>query len=416
MNEPAHYNFKLVVFLFLVLVIAVLILQAFNIAWRYHLRVDIDGQYVSNARHFLKFHNLNSLGHNEYQPGAVLFFLALSPALLIQDSADYFLLALFASNIFLIAVFAVIYKKISGLLGLFTFSLLILFTGPIVLYRFDLFTFLFILVAILFWRKNKFNYSLFFLGVATAIKIFPALLAPYFLIISAKNKLGITTILKQIVSYVAGLLSIISIYLVVFGGRLSEIMSSLEIHARKPVHVESVWGSILTIYSKLTSGQYALGAGDVGIFGIAREYTIGLLTFYNYFWIVAIGLLYLWLFLKLRSMVKINYQICSMIVLLFLVFSKILTPQYLLWFMLFFPLLSFLTGESERRNWFVNLLLILLASFLSQYIYPLRYNELLAGFYTNGSFSNLFWLLTLRNLILIILAFKFIKEIKWNPS
>src|SRR3989344_4845207 len=209
MNNNQVFFIKFASFLFLALVIIVLLLQAFDLNWRGHLRVDIDGQYISNARHFLKLHNLNSLGNNEYQPGAVLFFAALSPVLLVQDSSESFLLALFTVNIILIIIFAILYKKISGLLGIFTFSLLILFIGPIILYRFDLFTFLFILIAIWFWQKHKFNLSLFFLGIATIIKIYPVLLVPYFLMISFKNKVGRMELLKQVASYLVGLLSVL---------------------------------------------------------------------------------------------------------------------------------------------------------------------------------------------------------------
>lgn len=52
------------------------------------------------------------------------------------------------------------------------------------------------------------------------------------------------------------------------------------------------------------------------------------------------------------------------------------------------------------------------ASFLSQYLYPLRYNELLAVFYTSGQQAWLFYLLTARNLLLVGLLGLIIGQLK----
>lgn len=409
MKIAERIDLKLLTIFSLILVMSALLLQAFDVNWQYHLRVDIDGQYMSHARHFLKNHNLNSLGYNEYQPGAILFFVALSPVLLLINSADIYLVALILVNLFLIFIMSFIYKNFSGVLGLFIFLLIILLTGPIALYRFDLFTFLFILLAVWMWQKSHLSASFFFLGIATMIKIYPALLVPYLIIISYKNNLGMEKLASHFFAFFGGVISIILVYLIIFQGNLAEVISAFVIHSRKPVHIESIWGSLLTIFSKLTTGSYALGRGDVGIFGIAKEYTVGSLHFYNYFWILILGFFYLILFLKLKKNTKIDFRICLSLILLFLVFSKILAPQYTLWFTLFFPLFKI----SLKGKWLVDFFLILTIAFLSQYIYPLRYNELLAGFYSQGTFVNLFYLLALRNLMLCILLYRMLRGIKW---
>ncbi len=102
------------------------------------------------------------------------------------------------------------------------------------------------------------------------------------------------------------------------------------------------------------------------------------------------------------------------ILLLFLVTSKILTPQYILWFALLVPLMKVYGEPQNQKNWLINLFLLLLTLIFSQYVYPLRYNELLGGFYTNGTWTSIFWILTARNFFLIVLAVRFFRDIKWR--
>ena len=158
----------------------------------------------------------------------------------------------------------------------------------------------------------------------------------------------------------------------------------------------------------ITTNEYARGQGSVGIFGITPKATIGPLPFYNSFWIFALGFFYLWLTFKLRPTSQFDIRIPIVILLLFLVTSKILTPQYILWFALLVPLIK---PSESRKNSLINLFLLLLTLFLSQYIYPLQYNGLLGIFYATGKMAFLFWILALRNLLLVILLFRYIREI-----
>lgn len=404
---------SLIAYLSLIITVISLLLLAYHPSWRYHLRVDIDGQYMANAHTFLKYGNLSHQGYNEYQPGAVLFFLFLSPILLLQNTNDAYLTALFAVNCLLILVLAYIFQKNTNKINLVVFALILLFTGPIVLYRFELYVTICLILSLVFWKKQKYYLSYFILGMATLIKIYPALLLPYFLILDFKNK-RYKNIIFSLISFFLGVFLFLMAYLYFFQVPALKILSDLNIHSRKPVHVESLWGTAVTLYSKITTGAYALGRGDLGIFGIAKEFVPGPPAFYNYFWIPTLGLIYLWLLLKLKRRSYLNVKICLFIILVFLATSKILTDQYLLWFMLLFPLVDFPMQSKEQNYWYVNLILILITAFLSQYVYPLRYNELLGGFYTDGTWTSIFWVLTARNFFLIVLAVRFFRDIKWS--
>lgn len=404
-------NQSLAVKLFLGLVIIVLLLQAIHPAWSYHLRSDSDGFYYSRAKYFLEHGNLTSLGYNEYQPGAVMFFLALAPPLLLANNHDVYLATLFAVNIGLICLLAYLIWRATGhITNVWVLGAILLFAGPIVLYRFDLFVSLLVIGAIILWQRSKHTWAAFLLGAATATKIYPVLLVPYALILSYQKQ-GWRAVAQQAASFTAGLATIILIYMAAFQVSLPQILTDLNINAQKPVHAESVWASFLTIGAKLTTGQYATGQGAFGIYGINPQHIIGGLGFYNYFWLVALALFYFWLSRLPAHSRRWDVHVSMAIILLFLIFSKILTAQYLLWFMLLFPLLRIPQPGGSQRQWLIDFWLILLVAFISQYVYPLRYNELLGGFFANGSYVGIFWLLATRNFILIVLTVRWIMAI-----
>lgn len=400
--------------LFMILTLAVLLLQAFHPAWRHHLQVDIAGQYISHARHFLTDRNLGNIGYNEYQPGAVLFFAALSPILLLTDNFEHFLWVLFAANILLILLNAYYMRKISGDLGVIIYSAILFFTGPITFYRFELLVHLFVLTSLFAWIRGRQTFSIFLLSVATFIKIYPALLLPYLIILLLKQKkwrqsfkIGSTFVICLVFLFVA--------YSLIFRVPASNIRDSLAIHSKKPVHVESVWATGLTILPKFTSGQFATGQGNWGIFGVSPKNTPGPTVFYNYFWVLPLATLYLWLLKTLKRDSIVDFRIILLIPLLFLIFSKILTPQYLLWFALLFPLIQ-PKNPTQWQGWTLNLFFILLAAFLSQYVYPLQYDQLLGSFYHDGASVGIFWVLAARNTILIILSLRFLREALWSHT
>lgn len=400
---------KLVGWLFLLVAVFTVYKLAYHPAWYRHLVVDIVGQYINHAHHFLKYKNLANLGYNEYQPGAVMFFAALSPSLLIKDSYESLLQALIWVNIGLIFSSAFIYQKLSGVKPLLIFGFILLACGPIALFRFDLLVGFLVLLTIYFWQKQKSFLSLFILGVATLIKVYPALILPYLLILTLK-KSGLKKTSFCFLIFLSGIGLGLIVYMGIFRAPHSEIYESLAIHSRKPVHVESVWATALTILPKFSTGKFASGSGNWGIFGISPKFTLLPLVFYNYFWLLPYAILLLFVWLKTTKTSKLSVYICTTIILLFLIFSKILTPQYLLWFALIIPLINFPNKFSEITNWLILLFILL----LSQYVYPLNYSWLLDVFYSTGRDELIFWILAIRNLLLVILFIKFVKNLKWH--
>jgi hypothetical protein len=398
---------RLLIFLILIVVTAALLLEALHPTWAYHLRVDVDGFYYSRAKHFIENGNLTGLGYNEYQPGAVLFFLIPAPLLLIHDSADLYLYGLFTVNIILIALIAFLLFRSVGPPGVAVFAAILLFTGPILLYRFDLLVVLMLIGTILLWQQKRILASCFLLGIATATKIFPVLILPYLCLLAWRTR-GIRSMLRCAAAFFIGAAVLAGGYLAVFQVHPNQLIDDASIHTKKPVHAESIWGTLLTVGTRMTTGEYARGKGDLGIYGIAPKYVVSPIWFYNYFWLVPMGAFYLWLFLHSKRERALNVETIMAIIALFLVFSKILTPQYPLWFMLLFPLLPIRSLRNITPRWSLLFAGILLTAFLSQYIYPLRYNKLLGIFFESGGASQYFWLLAARNALLVGLAGVFV--------
>lgn len=247
-----------------------------------------------------------------------------------------------------------------------------------------------------------------FLSMATLTKIYPIIFLPYLIILIWKRHPPANAI-KALIIFLLTTFSLLGLYLLIFKLPLTNFLFSIEFHAMKPVSTESLWAVVLTIYSQITAGKYPQIMFSYGISGLDSRYWVLPLWFYNYFWILPLGLLYLWLFKKINYKSSFDIRICLAIILLFLTFSKVLASQYLLWFTLLIPLLKL--KIFYMRNWQINLLLVLLTAVFHQYIYPVYFGLFLVGFYDN-SLHYLFWINATANLILIILFIRIISEIK----
>ncbi len=399
--------------LILLFVVCILLWAAYRPCWMRHLRTDIDSQHISNARYFLEHGNFSSPEYNEYQPGAVIFFLILSPLLLIENSNDFYLQSLFFLNILLIFILAFAYRRMKGVRYHWDYILILLAAGPIVFYRFDLFVILLVILTIDLRNRGKGGWGLFLLGAGTLTKIYPAVLLPYFVLTSWK-KSGLRTAMKEGAGFLCGL-GLLLPYMLFLKVPFAELLESLKIQSMKTVHIESLWGTFLTLMPRIMSGSFAQDGVDIfGIVGVSRQCMIGPLWFYNYFWMLPLAVFYVWFSLKVTDRTRYTIYQPMFILLLFLVFSKILAPQYILWFALLFPLVvtpAEFVSKKRRRTDFIIVLVVLA---LSQYIYPLRYSELIDGFYFRGEYPHLFYILLFRNVLLVVLLFRFLKVLKMS--
>ena len=394
-------SFKSVWFLLAIttLVLFFLVTLAYNQSWRYHLDVDVWGFYYPRLVHFLDNLSFAGIGENEYFPGAMFFFLIPGLALLFgPNNAQTYLAGLITVNILTIIILLYLYRRHNHFSPLI-FLAILLFSGPIFFFRHDLFVSLVVILSLLLWKLHKRNFAALILGISVSIKIYPLLILPYFLILSLKNY-NLRKSVEIFVIFISGAFLVFGLYSLL-GSSPNEILDTIHLNSLKPVHIESLWGSFLTIFSKMINGQWALGKGEHGIFGIDSRYIFLPLTFYNYFWIIPLGIFYLSLYKKVSKNGELMIEAVFLILLLFIIFSKILTGQYIFWILALFPLFKY--HQKLETLYVISFLIILFIVFLTQYIYPLHYNELLGIFYTSGSQVKYFYILLLRNLLLLVL-------------
>ena len=381
------------------LVLFFLITLAYNPSWRYHLDVDVWGFYYPRTLHFFENLSFAGIGENEYFPGAMFFFLIPGLALLIDsNNAQTYLAGLITVNILIVILLLYIYRRHNPL-SPFIFLAILLFAGPIFFFRHDLYVSLVVILSLLLWKLHKRNLAALVLGIAASIKIYPLLILPYLLILSLKNS-NIRKTIEILIMFVSGAFLIFGLYLLL-GSSLSEILDTIQLNSLKPVHVESLWGNFLTIFSKVVSGEWALGKGEHGIFGIDPRYIYLPLTFFNYFWIVPLSIFYVVLYKKVDKNGELKIEAVFLIVLLFIIFSKILTGQYIFWILTLLPLFRY--RQKLKTSFIMAFVVILAIVFLTQYIYPLHYNELLGIFYTSQDQAEYFLILLTRNIFLVTL-------------
>ena len=329
----------------------------------------------------------------------MFFFLIPGLALLIgSNNAQTFLAGLITVNTLIVILLLYIYP-IHNTLSPFIFLAILLFAGPIFFFRHDLYVSLVVILSLLLWKLHKRNLAALVLGMGESMKIYPLLILPYLLILSLKN-FNIRKSIEILVMFVSGAFLIFGLYLLL-GSSLSEILDTIQLNSLKPVHVESLWGNFLTIFSKVVSGEWALGKGEHGIFGIDPRYIYLPLTFFNYFWIVPLSIFYVVLYKKVDKNGELKIEAVFLIVLLFIIFSKILTGQYIFWILTLLPLFRY--RQKLKTSFIMAFVVILAIVFLTQYIYPLHYNELLGIFYTSQDQAEYFLILLTRNIFLVTL-------------
>lgn len=379
-----------------------ILFQALNGAYYYHLYPDVFTFY-DRASFFWDNFVLTNLGHNEYQPGAIAFFAALSPVFLITQSVESFKWALFAANISFILLISFLMFKMEKPFGVLLISLFLVFLGPILLFRFDLLVILLVILSLYLWQKDKHELSMLVLAFAVITKVYPLIFLPY--LIYQNYKTGKKFEWLYILSIFAeGFLLYLLAYTYIFQISFADTYASYNFHNLKSVATESVWASALYFHQFMTGQPLSPMESAYGINAIAREEIYPSIAFYNYFWVVPVGILYLVYFLKNKHWGKIDYQFLTLLLLVFLIFSKVFSNQYWAWFLLIVPLIDVKT--LIKKTWIINIFLIILTTIMHTFIYPLNYSEWLAILSEGKMDLLLFWTAIISNLILLILAIR----------
>lgn len=329
----------------------------------------------------------------EYPPLAVFFFLI--PRLITSQYLNYSILFHIEVGIFLLIGLWVVFD-IARRLGkspwklLLVYTLCVLAVGPIVGEQFDIFPAVLTLLSIYFFWLGKSKTSWLLLALGTMLKIFPIVIAPIFLLLYLRNH-QINQIWKGLVTFGLTCLIILSPFLFISPASLCNL---LNYHAARGIQLESLYSSLLLIGNKMgiTAVKLDFSAGSWNVVGQGSQFMANLSTY-----LIIAGLLVVYGFIYSRikpgksQFSRIGaYSLLAVLVLL--IFSKVLSPQYLIWLIPLVPLLFV-----RWRN--VILVVFILIGILTYYIFPLRYDALMS------MDTGVIIVLLVRNLLLILMAF-----------
>lgn len=344
------------------------------LGWHHTLSGDLRNYYFPVAGRVLTPDTLI------YPPGANLFF-SLFPI----NSGKIYEIFFIGANILLLFILFKIFKNPR------IFFLIILSTGLIIFFRFDLLVVVLLILSIKFFQKENFFRAGFFLGAATITKFFPLVILPYFLLVLWSKKktplfLG---------GFFLATTTILTVYLNIFRLDFLTVTNGLYFNFSKSVHMESVLGSALTIIAFFTNpGSHGVQFMNA-LWVLDPLYLLGHARIFRIFPIVGLAVTYLAIILR-RKTENFNVSVFFFIILVLITTSQVFSPQYLIWVAFLFPLLPI-----NKINFF----LVLLSLICTQIIYPINYGELI-DFYNLGKNQWIFVVLTIRNTALIILTIR----------
>jgi uncharacterized membrane protein len=338
----------------------------------------------------------------EYPPGALATFYL--PYLVSDNLQEYGTAFTFEMLLFdLIGLLLVL--GIGRKAGISPWSCLIGYTlgmvaiGSIMVQRFDMVPAVITLGAVSAFSRGNYKTAWAILAIGIMTKLYPALLAPLFLIYQWRRG-GLRRVIPSIATFSAAILLIAGPLMAL---NSHGFISSFTVQSQRPLQLESTYSSLLLLGQSLgiVSAQPVQGNISLDIVSplagpLAHYYLVfmgsGLLAVY--------GLYYRNCRKLLKSTAEaapeataladlLNYSFVAIVV--FMVTNKVFSPQFMVWL---YPLFPQVSGRFRSAIWIV----FLTASCLTWYIYPLHYWDLVD---TQQSAVDA---LILRNTLMIFIA------------
>lgn len=319
---------------------------------------------------------------DEYPPGALPMFVLPAalpgPSFTFWSKSLQWLLASCALALTALALRGGASPVRASLIGL-TPALL----GQVTFTRFDFWPAALTAAAVAALVHARFRIALALLALGVAAKEYPLVLLPPFLLyvdrVAGRRETGRSTAVFALV-----LCAIVLPFAALGPGGVAY---SLDVQFRRPLQVETLGGSILLVLHRL--GAYAPHVvstyGSQNLSGGAAAALAVLTTV-----VEAAALLGIWIvFARGTRGLESLLACCGASVLAFVVFGKVLSPQYMIWLVPFVPLL-------RGRAWRGGAVLLAGALGLTQVWSQSRYHEVVAG-------GAIVWAVLARDLVLVVL-------------
>jgi uncharacterized membrane protein len=316
----------------------------------------------------------------EYPPLAILF-LAL-PGLAGSDLSGYaigFTVEILIFDLLgLYLIFAI--SRLRGLrcgttLSVYTLSLLALW--PVTVTRYDLIPAIMALAAIYAFMRDKTKTCWAILAAGTMTKLFPIILAPLFLLYSLLHR-QYGRVIRGVGAFAIITLAIAIPFIVLSPGGLLE---SFTYQTQRGLQIESLYASLLLVGQALhfIATPLEFSFGSVNIAGSLAD----TLARVSLFLLIFFLLIVYWYFFNTMRAANHHDSLASdtgaqgellnfslLVILVFIVFNKVLSPQYLVWL---YPIVPLVSGKWKFGLWGV----FLAAAISTTYLFPYHYLELL---------------------------------------
>jgi len=307
----------------------------------------------------------------EYPPFALIFFGL--PRIITSSYTQYARIFLYEVLVFDIIGLLLIFDIVRRLgeipwKSLLIYTLCVLAVGPIIIQTFDIFPAVMTLAAIYFFWRGKHKTSWAMLALGTMTQIYPAVIAPIFLLIYFRNRQ-----FKQIRDGLIIFLSVCLITLlpfIILGS--SSILSLISYHSQRGLQIESTYSAIILALTKIGFGTVAV-EHSFGSWNIISPTATVLAKLSIYIMASSLLIVY-WFIYRQVKLGKSQFSYLGAYALLTLVTtiatSKVFSPQYLIWLV---PIIPILCGRWRT----LILATFIMVGGLTYYIFPLHYSELL---------------------------------------
>jgi uncharacterized membrane protein len=261
-----------------------------------------------------------------------------------------------------------------------------LLLGSVVLSRFDLWPAALMTAALVLFLAGRFRFGLGTLGLATAAKVYPALLAPILLAHVWRTR-GRREALICAGAFAAVIVAIVLPFAIVSPGG---VWDAFWVQAGRPLQIESLGAGLLLVAHQLFGVDPTMESshGSQNLAGGAADALAVVSTLAQIGVVVAIWVWYARGPADRDRLVRA----CAGVVCAFVAFGKVLSPQFLIWLI---PLVPLLRG----RRGLVASAALAVALVLTQLWFPYRYWELALEFDAAAS-----WLVLLRDVTLVALV------------
>lgn len=320
----------------------------------------------------------------EYPPLTLLAFLL--PGLVFREPLAYGLAFSFEMFVYdlLIMYFIMSISRLydfSIKKALIIYSVVVITVGPILVVRYDIFPAMLTMAGLYAFIKKRPNLAWGAVTLGVMAKLYPMVLLPLFAIYHIVNK-QYTTLLRGALVFIIVITAISLPWLILDAPAYGE---SFSYHFERGLHSESSYGSLLLVGKLLgwTTSYEELSYGSWNIVSTLADNIADISSYIVFVVLLIIYVGFAWRLWKEKSTTSLTSslrpneafllgQFAFLAVLGFLLFNKVFSAQYIVWLI---PLAIFIPS---RYN-YISLLLVCLASLLTQFVFPYTYIEFAAN-------------------------------------